>query len=49
MLRMVGCDEIKQALYADEAVLVAETREHLQHERACDSIGLKMNVGRVKC
>ena len=34
-------------------VLVPETREHLQHtvsesERACDSMGLKMNVGKGK-
>ena len=42
--------EIKQVLYADDTGLVAETREHLQHivsefERACDSMGLKINVG----
>ena len=48
-----GSWEIKQVLYADDTVLVAETREHLQHivsefERACDSIGLKINVGKVK-
>ena len=34
-------------------VLVAERREHLQHiaswfERACDSMGLKINVGKSK-
>ena len=34
-------------------VFVAETREHLQHivsefERACDSMGLKINVGKNK-
>ena len=39
--------EIKQVL------LVAETREHLQHtasefERACDSMGLKINVRKSK-
>ena len=48
-----GSWEIKQILYADETVLVAETKEHLQHivsefERACDSIGLKINVGESK-
>ena len=40
-------------LYADDTVLVAETRGHLQHtvsefERACDSMGLKINVGKSK-
>ena len=34
-------------------VLVAETREHLKHivnefERACDRIGMKINVGKSK-
>ena len=45
--------EIKQVIYEDDTVLVAETREHLQHiesefERACDSMGLKINVGKSK-
>ena len=45
--------EIKQVLYADDTVLVAETRECLQHivsefERACDSMGLKINVRKSK-
>ena len=45
-----GCWEIKQALYADDTVLVAEAREHLQHianefERVCDSMVLKINIG----
>ena len=45
--------EIKQELYADDAVLVAETREHLQRivnkfERSCDTMGLKINVGKSK-
>ena len=40
-------------LYADDTVLVAETREHLQHivsefESACDSMGLKIFVGKSK-
>ena len=43
--------EIKQILYADDTVLIAETREHLQYivsefERACDSMGLKINAGK---
>ena len=43
----------KQVLYADDTVLVAETREHLQHnvrefERACESMELKINVGKSK-
>ena len=47
-----GC-EIKQVLYADDTALVTETREHLQHivsefERACDIMGLKINVGKKK-
>ena len=34
--------EIKQVLHADDTVLIAETRDHLQHivnefERSCDS------------
>ena len=38
-----GIWEIKQILYADETVLVAETREYLQHivnklEKECDSM-----------
>ena len=46
--------EIKQVLHADDTVLEAETREHLQQhivsefERACDTIGLKINVGESK-
>ena len=44
-----GAWEIKQFLYADDRVLIAETIEHLQDtvskfERACDSMGLKINV-----
>ena len=43
--------EIKHVLYADDMVLVAETREHLKHivrefERTCDSMGLKIDVGK---
>ena len=46
-----GSWEIKQALYADDTVLVAEARAQLQHivsefERACDSMRLKINVGK---
>ena len=42
--------EIKEVLYADDTVLVAETREHFQHivnefERVYDRIQLKFNVG----
>ena len=42
--------EINQ-LYANETVLVAETRVHLQRivgvfERVCGSLGLKINVGK---
>ena len=45
--------EIKQVLFADDTVLVAEIRDHLQHivsefERACHSMGLKVNVGKIK-
>ena len=45
--------EIKQVLYADDSTFVSETREHLQHivsefERTCDSMGLKINVGKSK-
>ena len=45
--------EIKQVLYADDTVLVPETRGHLQYnvsefERACDSMGLKINIGKSK-
>ena len=48
-----GCWEIKQVLCADNTVLVAETREHLQHtmsefEKACDIMGLKINVRKSK-
>ena len=44
---------IKEILYVDETVEVVETRENLQHilsefERACDSMGLKINVGKCK-
>ena len=44
---------IKEALYADERVLVAETREHLhltesEFERTCDGMRLKINVGNSK-
>ena len=43
--------EIKQVLYVDDMVLVAETREQLQDivnefERACNRMGLKINVGK---
>ena len=37
--------------YMQMTVLVTETRDYLQHivsERACDSIGLKINVGKSK-
>ena len=39
--------------YMQKTVLVAETREHLQHivsefKRACDTIGLIINVGKSK-
>ena len=45
--------EIKQVLYADDSVLVAETREHIQHimnefEMVCDRMGLKINVEGAK-
>ena len=48
-----GGREIKQVLYANGTVLVAERREHLQHivsefERACDSMGLKIIVEESK-
>ena len=38
---------------SDDAVLVEETREDLQHnkdefERVCDSIGLQINTGKNK-
>ena len=41
--------ETKQVLYADDTVLMTETREDLQHtesefERACDRMKLKINV-----
>ena len=47
------CLENKQVLYAIDTILAAETRYYLQHivnefERACDSMGLKMNVGKGK-
>ena len=40
-------------MFADDTVLVAETKEHLQHivsefERACVSMGLKINVRKSK-
>ena len=43
----------KQILYSDDTVLVGETREHFHHivselERACDSMGLKKDVGKSK-
>ena len=39
--------------FTQMTVLVAGTREHLQHivsesERACDSMGLKINIGKSK-
>ena len=45
--------EIKQVLTAGDKALVAETREYLQHivnkfERACDNMGLKINIGKSK-
>ena len=45
--------EIKQVLYADDTVMVAETREHLHHivsefERPCEGMRLKINVGKSK-
>ena len=45
--------KIKQVLYAEDTVLVAETREHLQHivsglEKVCDSMRLKIIVGKSK-
>ena len=49
----MGGWEIKQVLYADVTVLVAETRKHLQHivsefEKVFDSMGLKIIVGKSK-
>ena len=43
----------KQVLYVDDTVLVAETKEYLQHivsefERACDNMELKINVRKSK-
>ena len=43
--------KINELLYAGDTVLLEETREHLQHfvnkfERACDSMELKINVGK---
>ena len=40
-------------LFADDSVLVAEIREHLQHivsefEKECDTMRLKINVGKSK-
>ena len=45
--------EIKQVLYPNETVLVANTRVHLQQnvkefERTCEKMGLKINVGKSK-
>ena len=45
--------EMKLVFHSDDTVLVAETREYLQHienefGRACDSMGLKINVGKSK-
>ena len=53
-MRMEGGWEIKQVLYINDTVLVAKTREHLQptvndFERLCDSMELKIMLGRVKC
>ena len=44
--------EVKQVLYADDPVLVPETREHFLHivnERLCDCMGSKLMLGRIKC
>ena len=46
--------EIQQVLYADDTLLVAETKKHLQHivgefEKKCDRMGLKINVRKIKC
>ena len=40
--------EITEVLYSDNTVLVTETREHIvnEFERACDIMGLKINVGK---
>ena len=42
--------EIKQILYADDTILVTETREHIvsEFERACNTMGLKINVVKSK-
>ena len=45
--------EIEQVLPSDDTVLVAETRDHLQHivnefESACDRMQLTTNVGKSK-
>ena len=52
-MRMEKVGKLKQVLYADDTVLVAETGGHLQRivsefERACDGMGLKINVGKSK-
>ena len=46
--------EIKQVFYAHDTVLVTESRRDLQHivsefERACGSMGMKINVEKIKC
>ena len=48
-----GSWKIKQILYADNTMLVAESREHLQHivnefERTCDIMELKVNFKKGK-
>ena len=48
-----GVWDIKQVLYADGTVLVAETMEHLQYvvnklERVCDKMMFKINFGKSK-
>ena len=49
----MGGREIKQVLYADDKVSIAEVREHLQNivskiESACNSMKLKIIVGKSK-
>ena len=48
-----GALEIKQVLNSDDTIWVEDIRGHLQHivsnfERACDSMGFKINVGKIK-
>ena len=43
--------EVKQVLYADDTIMVAERREHLQlivseFKRACDSMRLNTKLGK---